>query len=96
MKEMWDKKAASYPRFTGAPSEFQTRLYAKIAEFGVKFDAKSLADIGCGTGVHTLLLAGICREVTGMDISDEMLKINVQLVFIFDFENFRNMRDSGS
>ena len=59
MKEMWDKKAASYPRFTGAPSEFQTRLYAKIAEFGVKFDAKSLADIGCGTGVHTLLLAGM-------------------------------------
>ena len=99
---MWDKKAASYPRFTGAPSEFQTRLYAKIAEFGVKFDAKSLADIGCGTGVHTLLLAGICREVTGMDISDEMLKIMLEDAAKFgvsnltavqsDFKNFNPNR----
>ena len=102
MKEMWDKKAASYPRFTGAPSEFQTRLYAKIAEFGVKFDAKSLADIGCGTGVHTLLLADICREVTGMDISDEMLKIMLEDAAKFgvsnltavqsDFKNFNPNR----
>ena len=102
MKEMWDKKAASYPRFTGAPSEFQTRLYAKIAEFGVKFDAKTLADIGCGTGVHTLLLAGICREVTGMDISDEMLKIMLEDATKFgvsnltvvqsDFKNFHPNR----
>ena len=102
MKEMWDKKASSYPRFTGAPSEFQTRLYAKIAEFGVKFDAKNLADIGCGTGVHTLLLAGICREVTGMDISDEMLKIMLEDATKFgvsnltvvqsDFKNFHPNR----
>ena len=39
MKEMWDKKAANYPRFTGEPSVFQRGLYAKIAEFGVKFAA---------------------------------------------------------
>ena len=39
MKEMWDKKAASYPRFTGEPSVFHKGLYAKIAEFGVKFAA---------------------------------------------------------
>ena len=87
MKEMWDKKAASYPRFTGAPSEFQTRLYAKIAEFGVKFDAKNLADIGCGTGVHTLLLAQICREITGMDISGEMLKVMLEYAAKFNISN---------
>ena len=46
MKEMWDKKASSYTRFTGEPSVFQRQLYAKIEEFGVKFDGKSVVDIG--------------------------------------------------
>lgn len=87
MKEMWDKKASSYTRFTGEPSVFQRRLYDKIAEFGVKFDGKSVVDIGCGTGVHTLLLAQICREITGMDISGEMLKVMLEDAAKFNISN---------
>lgn len=102
MKEMWDKKAASYTRFTGKPSIFQRQLYAKIEEFGVKFENKSVVDIGCGTGVHTLLLAQICREITGMDISGEMLKVMLEDAAKFnilnltavqsDFKNFNPNR----
>ena len=87
MKEMWDKKASSYTRFTGKPSIFQRQLYAKIEEFGVKFENKSVVDIGCGTGVHTLLLAQICREITGMDISGEMLKVMLEDVAKFNISN---------
>ena len=87
MKEMWDKKAASYTRFTGKPSVFQRQLYAKIEEFGVKFENKSVVDIGCGTGVHTLFLAQICREITGMDISGEMLKVMVEDAAKFNISN---------
>lgn len=87
MKEMWDKKAASYTRFTGKPSVFQRQLYAKIEEFGVKFENKSVVDIGCGTGVHTLLLAQICREITGMDISGEMLKVMLEDAAKFNISN---------
>ena len=102
MKEMWDKKASSYTRFTGKPSIFQRQLYAKIEEFGVKFENKSVVDIGCGTGVHTLLLAQICREITGMDISGEMLKVMLEDAAKFnilnltavqsDFKNFNPNR----
>ena len=87
MKEMWDKKASSYTRFTGKPSIFQRQLYAKIEEFGVKFENKSVVDIGCGTGVHTLLLAQICREITGMDISGEMLKVMLEDAAKFNISN---------
>ena len=87
MKGMWDKKAASYTRFTGKPSVFQRQLYAKIEEFGVKFENKSVVDIGCGTGVHTLFLAQICREITGMDISGEMLKVMLEDAAKFNISN---------
>ena len=87
MKEMWDKKASSYTRFMGEPSVFQRQLYAKIEEFGVKFDGKSVVDIGCGTGVHTLHLAQICREITGMDISGEMLKVMLEDAAKFNISN---------
>jgi len=37
--------------------------------------AKSLLDLGCGTGRHDLLLAGLGFEVTGVDRSEEMLAV---------------------
>lgn len=42
--------------------------------------AKSILDLGCGTGRHDLLLAGMGYEVTGVDQSEEMLTVaNSQL-----------------
>jgi len=38
-------------------------------------DAMSILDLGCGTGRHDLLLAGMGYEVTGVDRSEEMLAI---------------------
>jgi SAM-dependent methyltransferase len=36
-------------------------------------DAKSILDLGCGTGRHDHLLAGKGYDVTGVDMSEEML-----------------------
>lgn len=42
--------------------------------------AKSILDLGCGTGRHDLLLAGLGYEITGVDMSEEMLAVaNAQL-----------------
>lgn len=38
-----------------------------------KFD--SCLEIGCGTGKNTVYLAGICKHVTGVDLSEQMLSI---------------------
>lgn len=38
-------------------------------------DAKSILDIGCGTGIHANLLASRGFTVTGVDFSDEMITI---------------------
>jgi SAM-dependent methyltransferase len=37
--------------------------------------AKSILDLGCGTGRHDLLLADMGYEVTGVDMSQEMLDV---------------------
>src|ERR1039457_4273549 len=37
--------------------------------------AKNILDLGCGTGRHDLLLAGMGYEVTGIDQSKEMLDV---------------------
>ena len=36
---------------------------------------KSVLDIGCGTGLHDFELANLNYDVTGIDISEEMIKI---------------------
>lgn len=38
-------------------------------------DAKSVLDLGCGTGRHDLLLAKKGYDVTGVDMSEEMLAV---------------------
>lgn len=38
-------------------------------------DAKKILDLGCGTGRHDLLLAEKGYEITGVDVSEEMLSV---------------------
>ncbi len=76
--------------------------WAKYVEDQVSKDAKSLLDVACGTGDLTILLANRF-QVTGTDLSEEMLKIaeekakkaNKTIPFVqsnmmdlFDFDKF--------
>lgn len=97
--EIWDKKAKSYSKFDGNLNEFQIRFFKILKDFGVNFKNKTLVDIGCGTGIYSLYLAGICKMVLGVDSSTKMLeelnlkkaefKINNLQTINSDFKNFK-------
>lgn len=38
-------------------------------------DAKTILDLGCGTGIHANLLASMGYEVVGIDFSEDMIRI---------------------
>lgn len=97
--EIWDKKAKSYSKFDGNLNEFQIRFFKILKDFDVSFKDKTLVDIGCGTGIYSLYLAGICKMVLGVDSSTKMLeelnfkkaefKINNLQTINSDFKNFQ-------
>ncbi|MDY3116705.1 MULTISPECIES: class I SAM-dependent methyltransferase [Campylobacter] len=70
-----------------------------LKDFDVSFKDKTLVDIGCGTGIYSLYLAGICKMVLGVDGSTKMLeelnlkktefKINNLQTIKSDFKNFQ-------
>jgi len=68
----FSKIATFYDRMTG----FDNRLkndYDIIKGLVERFQVKRALDAGCGTGVHTIILAKLGIDVTGFDISPEML-----------------------
>ncbi|MCZ6104474.1 class I SAM-dependent methyltransferase [Campylobacter ureolyticus] len=97
--EIWDKKAKNYSKFDGNLNEFQIRFFKILKDFGVSFKDKTLVDIGCGTGIYSLYLAGICKMVLGVDSSTKMLeelnlkkaefKIKNLQTINSDFKNFK-------
>ena len=72
--EIWDKKAKNYSKFDGNLNEFKIRFFKILKDFDVNFENKTLVDIGCGTGIYSLYLAGICKMVLGVDSSTKMLE----------------------
>ncbi|ADD68362.1 Tellurite resistance methyltransferase, TehB, core [Denitrovibrio acetiphilus DSM 12809] len=75
MAEKWNKRAATYPRFKDETTGFEDSVIEMIQEKGVPLKGKTILDIGCGTGRYTLRLAKIAKDVTGTDISEDMLAI---------------------
>jgi SAM-dependent methyltransferase len=74
-EQKWDKKARTFPRYKENPDEFEAKVLKLMNETGVRLDGLKLLDVGCGTGKFTIHLAKSAKEVTGTDISSEMLKL---------------------
>ncbi|OGR67144.1 MAG: hypothetical protein A2081_04945 [Elusimicrobia bacterium GWC2_61_19] len=75
-KLFWNNRARNYPR----PFERETyaktgRLLRLLGSMGTDFKNKRVLDIGCGTGVYALRLAGRAKSALGVDSSPEMLKL---------------------
>lgn len=69
---MWDEKAKDFPRYD-KNDVFVNKILQKIAQMGVDFTAKTVLDIGAGSGRYTLHLAQKARQVYATDISAQML-----------------------
>jgi SAM-dependent methyltransferase len=71
-EQFYDDLAADYDAMT----RFASRLKAQTAMLRPllqRLPARRVADMGCGTGVHAVALALLGCEVTGVDLSAEML-----------------------
>ncbi|WP_270991451.1 class I SAM-dependent methyltransferase [Campylobacter upsaliensis] len=72
---LWDKKAKTYARFSPTLNEIQKQSFEEFQKLGLDFKDKSVIDIGCGTGVWTLHLAFLAKEILALDNSKVMLEI---------------------
>lgn len=73
-KKFWEKMAEKYPLPFDKKHLNKTQKIIKMAEDrGVQLDGATILDIGCGTGVYTLPLAQRAAQVTGLDLSAEMI-----------------------
>ncbi len=87
-KDFWDIKAKKYPRaFDKKNYQDSLSLIKKIEELGVSFEKKKIADIGCGTGNYSLVLAQKASEVFCLDFSCEMIKILKEDAFLNGIKN---------
>ncbi|EAH5977218.1 class I SAM-dependent methyltransferase [Campylobacter upsaliensis] len=72
---LWDKKAKTYARFSPTLNTIQKQSFEEFQKLGLDFKDKSVIDIGCGTGVWTLHLAFLAKEILALDNSKAMLEI---------------------
>lgn len=76
IKNIYDKMGESY--ITKAQSNWENK--SEIDDFLSRLNGKSILDIGCGTGELLLHCFNNDFQVTGIDISSEMLKISKNTV----------------
>lgn len=74
--KLWDEKSQNYPRYSSKKDlVFEREILDFAMQNGVNFKDKSVLDIGCGSGVYTILMAKMAKNVLGIDISKDMLDI---------------------
>lgn len=74
-KSFWNRQAKTFPRYSPDEDSYEAGMLQTARENGVVFKDKSILDVGCGSGMYTIRLAREGRQVTALDISDEMLAI---------------------
>lgn len=75
-KLFWNSRARNYPLPFDRETFAKTgRILRLLGRMGVVFKGRRVLDIGCGTGVYGLALAGTAKTVLGLDSSPSMLRI---------------------
>ena len=75
-QKFWNIRAKKYPTYKNKKSQENMNLKLKaLKDFGVNFENKTILDIGCGTGNFTFIVAKEAKNILGIDVSDDMLKI---------------------
>lgn len=71
-KQMWDSKAERYSRKAALSLESSPVLQNLMAGGLRKSD--TVLDVGCGAGLYGIAMAPYVRSVTGVDISEKMIR----------------------
>lgn len=74
LREYWDRRSAYYGEMTSGDGPLHDAVISYLQREQILRPHDSVLDIGCGTGQYTLMLAKSARSVTGLDISDGMLR----------------------
>lgn len=77
IRERWDESSQSYDSFHGhgIKSKEERDAWKDTLEAVLPSGRLRILDVGCGTGELSLLLAGMGHQITGIDLSDEMLSV---------------------
>ncbi len=79
MNEYYSKRAAEYESIYHRNDPVRQNEQEQIKdELKKMFHNKTVLEIACGTGYWTETVAPIAKEVTGIDMSSEVLEIAVQ------------------
>lgn len=75
VREIWDRRAPEYDNHPGhgIHSEREKEAWKDLFNEVIGLEKRTVLDVGCGTGVITLLLAEMGHQATGIDISKAML-----------------------
>lgn len=74
--ERWDRSSKTYDSRPGhgIQSEREKEAWMSLLNRTLGNEPLNVLDVGCGTGVITLVLSEMGHNVTGIDLSKEMLK----------------------
>jgi SAM-dependent methyltransferase len=75
-REFWDNMAKCYDDLENCGSylDMVNDIIEHLKKSGAVGKDKTILDVGCGTGNYSIRFSSVCKEVTGLDISDKMLE----------------------
>lgn len=71
-QSFYDAVAPDYDNMTGFDARFEHE-YEIMRTLAARFRFKRVLDAACGTGIHSIALSRLGVDVTGIDISSEMI-----------------------
>src|SRR5204863_8264021 len=76
-RQIWNSAAASFDSQPdhGLHDPVLLRAWTKLLRISLPSTRGTVLDIGCGTGSLSVVLAGLGYEVTGIDLSPEMISL---------------------
>lgn len=73
--KQWDKKAQNYNRYNPDDTRFEAKILQDLKTLGVNFTNKEVLDVGAGTGVYSIRIAKMAKNISAIDFSSQMLEV---------------------